>query len=86
MSDEEDDARVYGMPDPTNRQLPGEEGLRGEQGAQQEGRPDLTHIERLPDGHTVELEESSGAAFAEVTGKAADTHGPDEASDVDERP
>jgi len=64
-------ARTYGMSDAANRQSPGEEGLRGEQGTEEEGRPDLVHEERLPDGRIVRVAESSGTAFAEVTGAAA---------------
>jgi hypothetical protein len=70
MSDRRDDIRTYGMPDPDNRQPPGEEGFRGEESGQRRGRADLTHKERLPDGDTVLIEEESGTAFAEVTGRA----------------
>ena len=42
MSDRRGDARLYGMPDSDNRQRPGEEGFRGEQSAQRQGRPCLT--------------------------------------------
>jgi len=70
MSDASDDTRTYGMPDPSNRQPPGEQGLRGEQGAQQSGQPAFAHREQLPDGEDVEIEESSGVAFAEVTDRA----------------
>jgi hypothetical protein len=58
------------MADAANRQPPGEDGLRGEQGAQEEARLDLVHDERLRDGRTVRVAESSGTAFAEVTGAA----------------
>ena len=78
MADRKDDARLYGMPDPSNRQPPGEEGMRGEQGAQ--GRPDLTHTETLPDGNRVAIEEESGTAFAEVTGRAGRARPADEDS------
>lgn len=70
MSDRRDDARTYGMPDPDNRQPPGEEGLRGEESGQRRGRDDLAHTESLPDGDQVLIEEDSGTAFAEVTGHA----------------
>lgn len=70
MSDRRGDARLYGMPDSDNRQRPGEEGFRGEQSAQRQGRADLTHMETLPDGDRVLIEEDSGTAFAEVTGRA----------------
>ena len=65
-----DEPRIYGMPDPTNRQPPGEEGFRGEEGAQRRGRPELAHAETGPDGKPIVIEEESGTAFAEVTGRA----------------
>ena len=71
MSDRGDDARLYGMSDPDDRQPPGEEGFRGEQSARCQGRTDLAHVETLPDGDRVLIEEDSGTAFAEVTGRAA---------------
>jgi hypothetical protein len=64
-----DDPRVYGMPDPSNRQPPGEEGMRGEEGAQREADPEFAHTEILPDGRKVVIEEDSGVAYAEATGK-----------------
>jgi len=68
---DDDRARVYGAPDPDDQQPPAEQGLRGEQGAAKPARTDLIHDELLPDGETVEIEEQSGTAFAEVTGAAA---------------
>jgi hypothetical protein len=67
---DEDRARIYGAPDPDDQQPPAEQGLRGEQGAAKPGRTDLTHDEPTPDGGTIEIEEQSGTAFAEVTGAA----------------
>lgn len=70
MSDS-DQPRVYGAPDPDNRQSPAEQGLRGEQGAAKPVRTDLAHEVTTPDGDTIILEEQSGTAFAEVTGEAS---------------
>jgi len=77
---DDDRARVYGAPDPDNQQPPAKQGLRGEQGAAKPIRTDLIHDERMPDGDTIEIEEQSGTAFAEVTG-AADGKDPDEIKD-----
>lgn len=66
-----DKPRVYGAPDPDNRQPPAEQGLRGEQGAAKPVRTDLAHEETTPDGATILIEEQSGTAFAEVTGEAS---------------
>ena len=77
---DDDQARVYGAPDPDNQQPPAKQGLRGEQGAAKPIRTDLIHDERMPDGDTIEIEEQSGTAFAEVTG-AADGKDPDEIKD-----
>jgi hypothetical protein len=67
---ERDHPRIYGTPDPDDQQPPAKEGLRGEQGAAKPMRSDLVHKEKMPDGDTVEIEEQSGTAYAEVTGKA----------------
>ena len=77
---DDDRARIYGAPDPDNQQPPAKQGLRGEQGAAKPIRTDLIHDERMPDGDTIEIEEQSGTAFAEVTG-AADGKDPDEIKD-----
>ena len=63
------------MPEPMECRIPTiasrpEEGFRGEQSGQRQGRADLTHAETLPDGNRVLIEEESGTAFAEVTGCA----------------
>jgi hypothetical protein len=68
-----DEPRVYGAPDPDQQQPPAKQGLRGEQGAAKPLREDLAHDETMPDGRTVEIEEQSGTAFAEVTGAAGTT-------------
>lgn len=75
MPERSDHVRIYGMPDPDNRQPPGEEGMRGEEGVERKGQPDFTHAETLPDGDRVLIEEDNGAVFAEVTGRveAADS-------------
>jgi len=65
-----DKPHIYGTPDPHNRQPPAEQGQRGEQGAPDPIREDLTHDETMPDGSRVEIAEQSGPAFAEVTGNA----------------
>lgn len=70
MPGSSDHPRIYGAPDPDNRQPTPEQGLRGEQGAAEPMRDDLAHVATLPDGGTIEIEEQSGVAFAEVTGRA----------------
>jgi len=70
MANDDDRARIYGAPDPDQQQPPPEQGFRGEQSGAKAGRPDLAHAERTADGRDVLLEEESGTAFAEVTGKA----------------
>lgn len=67
---DDDRSRIYGAPDPDDQQPPAEQGLRGEQRPPKPLRSDLTHVEKMPDGHRVAIEEQSGTAFAEVTGKA----------------
>ena len=67
---ESDKPHIYGAPGRDNRQPPAEQGLRGEQGAPEPARTDLTHEEAMADGRRVKLAEQSGTAFAEVTGKA----------------
>jgi len=69
-TDDDDRARIYGAPDPDQQQPPPEQGLRGEQSGAREGRPGLAHTERMPDGREILVEEDSGTAFAEVTGRA----------------
>jgi len=71
LDDKDDDrARIYGAPDTDQQQPPPEQGFRGEQSGAREGRPDLAHAERTPDGRKIVLEEDSGTAFAEATGGA----------------
>ena len=67
---DDDRARIYGAPDPDDQPPPAEQGLRGEQRPPKPLRTDLDHTERMPDGHSVTIEEQSGTAFAEVTGEA----------------
>ncbi|HEU4967901.1 hypothetical protein [Sphingomonas sp.] len=69
---DEDQARVYGMADPANRDPPPAEGMRGakaETGADNEAL-DFRHNVTLDDGRTVTVSEGSGVAFAEETGRA----------------
>ena len=75
MPDDKDDdrARIYGAPDTDQQQPPPEQGFRGEQSGAREGRADLAHTERTPDGRKIVLEEDSGTAFAEATGRAGGT-------------
>lgn len=74
MPDDDDRARVYGAPDPDQQQPPPEEGFRGEESGAREGRPDLAHTEHAPDGRDIVVEEESGTAFAEVTGRTGREH------------
>lgn len=77
MADDDDRARIYGAPDPDQQQSPPKQGFRGEQSGAKAGRPDLAHAERTPDGHDILVEEESGSAFAEVTGKAGGKQRPE---------
>lgn len=70
MADEKEGARLYGMPDPDNRQPPPEQGLRGEQGAAHPARTDLRHPVSGATGEFIAIDEQSGTAFAEATGRA----------------
>jgi len=70
---EEDQARVYGMPDPANRDPQAAEGLRGEKTEADRRRKDdldFSHTVALDDGRTVTVSEGSGVAYAEETGRA----------------
>jgi hypothetical protein len=69
---EEDQARVYGMPDPANRDPPPAEGMRGEKAEADPQREalDFSHTVALDDGRTVTVSEGSGVAYAEETGRA----------------
>ena len=69
---DEDQARVYGMADPANRDPRPAEGTRGakaETGADREAL-DFSHDVTLEDGRRVTVSEGSGVAFAEETGRA----------------
>lgn len=70
MPTRSDHPHIYGAPDPENRQPPPDQGLRGEQGSPLEGRTDLAHTIETATGAKIEVEEQSGSAFAEVTGRA----------------
>ena len=68
---DEDQARVYGMADPANRDPPAAEGVRGaraETGGDRESL-DFSHDVALDDGRTVTVSEGSGVSFAEQTGR-----------------
>jgi hypothetical protein len=69
---DEDQARVYGMADPANRDPPPAEGMRGEKAetAPRHDDPDFSHTVALDDGRTVTVSEGSGVAYAEETGRA----------------
>lgn len=69
---DEDQARVYGMPDPANRDPPPAEGMRGEkaEAAPRHDDLDFSHTVALDDGRTVTVSEGSGVAYAEETGRA----------------
>jgi hypothetical protein len=66
---QENEARVYGMADPANRQPPAAQGIRGEKSASDE--TGYRHAVTLGDGRQVAVAEESGVAFAEATGRAA---------------
>lgn len=70
MAGQDSEPRLYGAPDDDNRQPMPEQGLRGEQGAEQPARTDLTHDLRTPTGQVLEVQEQSGVAFTESTGTA----------------
>ncbi|GAO38124.1 hypothetical protein SCH01S_04_00080 [Sphingomonas changbaiensis NBRC 104936] len=69
---DETQARVYGMPDPANRDPVAPEGMRGDRVEVEPRRrdPDLSHKVMLETGNTVTLDEGSGVAYAEATGRA----------------
>jgi hypothetical protein len=66
-------ARVYGMADQDNRDLPSAQGLRGEKSSlkARDHEPELTHSVTLGTGRTVSVSEGSGVAYAEATGRIA---------------
>jgi hypothetical protein len=69
MSDDKAAPRVYGAPDPENRQPPPPMGMRGEEGAPLSDPPPGQSREASVDGRTIVVEETSGVAAAEATGK-----------------
>ncbi len=78
MAERDSGVRVYGAPDPDNRQPAPDQGMRGEQGASLAPREDLSH--ELPGEHgPIAVQEQSGVSFAEATGRAAMPQGQGEA-------
>ncbi|GGB32120.1 hypothetical protein GCM10011380_21950 [Sphingomonas metalli] len=77
--------RLYGAPDDTDKQGPGEAGLRGEHAID----PDATegYVRTLPvaDGPDIAIEELSGVARAEAMTPGADRAGAQAASDAETR-
>lgn len=63
-----EEARVYGMADQANRHPPAAQGMRGENSP--ERLDGYEHGVTLGDGRKVMVEEASGVAFAEATGRA----------------
>lgn len=70
---DENEPRVYGMPDGNDRAAPAAEGLRGEKTSlapADEGNPALRRRVTLDTGAIVEVREDSGVGWAEAVGRA----------------
>lgn len=70
---DENETRVYGMPDGNDRAAPPAEGLRGERStlaAKEGGNPALRRRVTLDTGAIVEVREESGVGWAEAVGRA----------------
>jgi hypothetical protein len=69
MADEPDGPHIYGGPDPQNRQPPPPNGTRGEQGAPLADPPADQTRRATVAGRAIDIQETSGVAAAETTGK-----------------
>jgi hypothetical protein len=70
-SDKNEEPRVYGQADDGNRTPPAPQGMRGENGdTLAPADPEQVHEERVAGGRRIVVEEVSGTAFAESSGRA----------------
>jgi hypothetical protein len=81
-TDKNPEPRLYGQADDSNRTPPAPQGMRGENGdTLAPPNPEQAHEETVAGGRRIVVNEVSGTAFAETTGRAGLAQERDKADD-----